>query len=224
MEYNVTSTPGSALEINLRKGESVIAEKGVFLYGNGLFEFHKEYEIRQGRSWLAAILGSKSMSYNKFASIDNVSLVFAPEDNAEIVAIPITNTNAVFIEADSHLARYGEITLELKSNGVKNALLDGWKLRAEGVGLLFIKGYGSIKEVALTEGMSFVADEEALLAYTEGVVLKPISGGWKSFLLSGEGFLLQVSGSGTLWLQTKKEGYGARKSGIVGAILNFFIR
>ncbi len=71
------------------------------------------------------------------------------------------------------------------------------------MGDLFISNYGSIIEKEL-KGESFKVDTGHLVAFSSGITYNVERiGGWKSTILSGEGLIANVTGTGKVLLQTR---------------------
>ena len=77
-------------------------------------------------------------------------------------------------------------------------------LEATGSGTLLVSSYGAIYEKTLGAGEKYTVDTSHLVAFdgNMGVTPKPI-GGFKSTLFSGEGFVVELSGPGKIYIQTR---------------------
>lgn len=77
-------------------------------------------------------------------------------------------------------------------------------LEASGTGTLMVSSYGAIYEKTLSAGEKYVVDTSHLVAFegTMNVQPKPI-GGLKSTLFSGEGLVIELTGPGTIYIQTR---------------------
>ena len=73
-----------------------------------------------------------------------------------------------------------------------------------GSGQVFYNSYGAIKEIEVTPDSPIVVDNGHLVAFTEGVSYRVApSGGLKTTIFGGEGLILQFSGAGKLWIQSR---------------------
>ena len=73
-----------------------------------------------------------------------------------------------------------------------------------GSGQVFYNAYGAIKEIEVTPDTPFVVDNGHIVAFTEGVSYRVApSGGLKSTIFGGEGLILQFSGTGKVWIQSR---------------------
>ena len=77
-------------------------------------------------------------------------------------------------------------------------------LEATGTGTLLVSSYGAIYEKTLNAGEKYIVDSSHLVAFdgSMGVTPKPI-GGFKSTMFSGEGFVIELSGPGKIYIQTR---------------------
>ena len=69
---------------------------------------------------------------------------------------------------------------------------------------LFIKSFGGIKEINVDGTAPVTVDNENILGWTPSLTYKTVaSGTFKSFLFGGEGFVMEFTGTGTIWVQTR---------------------
>jgi len=79
-------------------------------------------------------------------------------------------------------------------------------LRCAGSGTLIVASYGAIHHVPLAAGQTYTVDTGHLVAFTQSInfSVRRIAG-WKSTLFSGEGLVVDVTGPGDLYLQTRSQ-------------------
>jgi uncharacterized protein (AIM24 family) len=77
-------------------------------------------------------------------------------------------------------------------------------LEATGTGTLLVSSYGAVFEKILGAGEKYIVDTSHLVAFdgSMNVQPKPI-GGLKSTLFSGEGFVIELTGPGRIYIQTR---------------------
>ena len=104
-------------------------------------------------------------------------------------------------------------TVEYGNTAISTALKDVAQVHLAGLGTqVFYTSYGAIKEIEVTPDAPVVVDNGHLVAFTEGVSYGPApSGGLKTTIFGGEGIILQLTGSGTIWIQTRNMGALAGK-------------
>ncbi len=75
-----------------------------------------------------------------------------------------------------------------------------------GPGQVFYCAYGAIKEVEVTPDSPVKVDSGHLVAFTDGVTYTPATSGKllsKTNLFGGEGLVLELTGSGKCWIQSR---------------------
>ena len=80
-------------------------------------------------------------------------------------------------------------------------------LKATGVGMFFMSSYGAIHAVTLAPGEQLVMDTGHMVAFdaTMGYNVRTV-GGLKQTLFSGEGLVVDLTGPGTIYMQTRNFG------------------
>ena len=79
-------------------------------------------------------------------------------------------------------------------------------LRASGSGLVFLSSYGAIHPVDLAPGQRYTVDTGHLVSFSEGMGFRVRSiGGVRSTLFSGEGLVVDLTGPGRIYMQTRSE-------------------
>jgi uncharacterized protein (TIGR00266 family) len=114
----------------------------------------------------------------------------------------------IFVQASSFLAATPDVVVQL--------VWGGWSMLFSGEGAFFLKctgkgghllmnSFGAIEEIEI-DG-AYAVDTGHLVAYQGKLEYKiRRAGGWKSTLLSGEGLVLEFTGKGRIWLQTRNMG------------------
>ena len=94
MNINITEYPNSYAEIKLEKDESIIAEKGSFIYSDGELTADNKIELSSYKNLIAKI-GGKSFSYANYKAKESLSLVMGSRDNSELTLIEISENNPI---------------------------------------------------------------------------------------------------------------------------------
>jgi uncharacterized protein (AIM24 family) len=77
-------------------------------------------------------------------------------------------------------------------------------LEASGAGKLLVSSYGAIHEKTLGNGEKYIVDSAHLVAFDASMDVQARGvGGMKATLLSGEGLVVQMTGPGRLFIQTR---------------------
>jgi uncharacterized protein (TIGR00266 family) len=157
------------------------------------------------KSLTRSVLGGESFFQNFFqAPAQGGEITLAPDLPGDMVLIELSNRN-IMIQAGSYVA--SEIGVELNAKISKKAFLSAEGisiLEASGNGKVLVSSYGAIYERDLGAGEKYIVDTSHLVAFdgTIDVQVRTV-GGLKSTLLSGEGLVVQVTGPGKLWMQTR---------------------
>ncbi len=118
------------------------------------------------------------------------------------------NGNTIFLQNSAYVASTPNVSVESKWQGMMKGFFSGESLfliRCSGQGDLWFNTFGAMIEVDVTS--DYVVDTGHIVAFTEGLEYNVQRvGGYKSLFLSGEGLVCRFSGSGKVWIQTKKVG------------------
>lgn len=189
----VRHTPGLQMDTRLNAGRNA-----------GFFAKFKAFFAAAMRK----VLGGETMFVNDFHGPQGGEVVFAPSLSGHIMHQQLDGTRKLFIQASSYLASTGNVDTKLRFGGLKSMLGgEGLVLQeCTGTGDVFINSYGGITEVPING--SFVVDTGHIVAFDGNVnfKIKGVSGGIKSFFLSGEGLVCEFTGQGRVWIQSRNLG------------------
>jgi len=111
----------------------------------------------------------------------------------------------LLIQSGSYLA--SEIGIELDAKISMKAFMSAEgisMLEATGTGKVLLSSYGAIFDKTLAAGEKYTVDSTHLVAFDASVQVEPRTvGGFKSTMLSGEGLVVDMTGPGRLWIQTR---------------------
>lgn len=220
MKIELDSVPSFGMAVvTLDQGEQISAESGAMVAmssgmtvnttfngkgGGGILDLLQAALVGLARKFLAG----ETMFVNEFrATAAGQQVMLAPAMVGDVRAFPMGDGRKIVVQATSYLASSRGITVDLIWGGFSMLFGGGgaFFLACRGSGDLLINAYGAIEEVEV-DG-SYVVDTGHVVAF-EGKLhynLKRV-GGWKSTLLSGEGLVLEFTGQGKVWLQTRNLG------------------
>jgi len=190
--------------VDLSPGETIRSEAGSMVY----MSRHLNVSTHAGGNILTAfarkILGGESFFLNTYSvKGENASLGLAGSMAGDIHHLTL-NGNAVFIQGSSYLCSGDGITITTKFGGIRS-LLGGeglFLLKAGGNGDLFLSSYGAILPIKVEQ--SYMVDTGHIVAFDETLEYRIRRvGNWKSTFFSGEGLVVEFSGKGTVWIQTR---------------------
>jgi uncharacterized protein (TIGR00266 family) len=222
MQHEVLYKPSYAmLRLSLEPGETILAEAGVMVsmstnmqvktflnpsqnLSHGFFSHLMAFIVGLVVALLRKALGGETVFVNAFSPADRAGeLLLAPTLVGDIVHHRM-NGQTLLVQAGSYLASTKGVTLKLRFSGLKG-LFTGeslFLLEIGGTGDLWINAFGGIEEIDVVDGLTvdtghIVAFEPSLTWSVQAV------GGLKSTLLSGEGLVLRLSGTGKVWIQSR---------------------
>ncbi len=205
MEWSKEYSPAyTLLRVVLEPGESITAEPGAMMLIRG------DVDIKTSTGGLGAalkrrLLGGEALFLNTYTARSSAELWLVPGAPGDVEALELTGDEWV-VQDTSYLAHYGDVEVSARFRGFRGLIAEGelfW-LSVRGRGTVWVSSYGGLKKLEVRAGERIVVDNFHLVAMpanTEYRVRK--FGGWKSFLLGGEGFILEVYGPTILYLQTR---------------------
>lgn len=151
------------------------------------------------------MLGGESFFQNFFvASAAGGEVTLAPELPGDIAVIEMSGSK-LMIQAGSYMA--SESTVELTAKVSVKAFMSAEgisMLEASGSGTLLVSSYGAIFEKILSAGEKYIVDTSHLVAFDGTMTVQPKTvGGMKSTLFSGEGLVVELTGPGKIYIQTR---------------------
>ncbi|HDJ89263.1 MAG TPA: TIGR00266 family protein [Thermoprotei archaeon] len=209
MKYEIKYRPSySMLVVSLDQDESIIAEAGAMTYMTPNIEIRTK--MRQRSIWSAlklSIFGAQSFFVNEYIARNGpgeIGLVAAPI--GDITTLKVEPERGYIIQKASYIASTPGINLDIKWQGFTKGLFGQglFMIRTEGEGELFINTFGAIDRHDLLPGETLIVDNFHLVAFSSSCnyVVRRI-GGLKELFLSGEGLVVEISGPGEVYLQTK---------------------
>jgi uncharacterized protein (TIGR00266 family) len=206
MDIEVIHRPSYSLAIaKLTPNERIRAEAGAMVSMSSGVNIETKAEGGFLKSLGRAVLGGESFFQNFFvAPANGGEIALAPELPGDIAVIEMSG-NKLMVQAGSYMASEASIELTAKISVKALMAAEGVSmLEASGTGTLLVSSYGAIYEKTLGAGEKYIVDTSHLVAFdgTMGVQPKPI-GGIKSTLFSGEGFVVELTGPGKIYIQTR---------------------
>jgi uncharacterized protein (TIGR00266 family) len=209
MQYKIMYQPSySLLELQLDPSESVVAES------DAMVSMTANIGLETGSKGglfgaLKRAVGGESLFQNTFTAQNGPGVVtFAPTLVGDIAAREM-HGESLFVQSGSFLASDPSIELDTKWGGARTFFSrEGlFVLKATGTGMLFMSSYGAIHAVTLAPGEQLVMDTGHMVAFdaTMGYHVRTI-GGLKQTLFSGEGLVVDLTGPGTIYMQTRNFG------------------
>ncbi len=206
MEIEILHRPSYSLAVaRLAPGERIRAEPGAMVSHSAGLEIETKMEGGLLKSLGRAVLGGESLFQNFWkAGPQGGEVTLAPELPGDITLIDLAG-GAMLVQTGCFMA--SEVGIEIDAKFSSKAFLSGEGLsilEARGAGKLLVSSYGAIYEKALVQGEKYIVDSSHLVAFDGTIGVQPRTvGGLKSTLLSGEGLVIEMTGPGKLYIQTR---------------------
>jgi uncharacterized protein (TIGR00266 family) len=208
MEHTIQYGPAFAMAtLSLEAGESVMTEAGAMVSMSPGLEVQTSASGQGGflKGLRRAALGGETFFMNTYVATAPAQLALAPPLPGDIVPRTL-GAETIYLTSGCYLASSTTVDVDTKWGGAKMLLSrEGlFLLKVTGPGDILVSCYGAIEEIPLADGATHTVDSGHLVAFTDGVKynLRKFAG-WKSTLLGGEGFVIELTGPGSAWMQTR---------------------
>ncbi len=207
MKVTIEYSPAYAIaNLGLDAGEALRAEAGamVAMTSNIGIETKAQGGVLGGLK--RSMLGGESFFINTYTAQGGPGEVtVGPSLPGDVVHLALSG-QTVFVQSGSYLACGTGIEVDTKWGGAKTFFSSEglFLLKCSGNGDLIVSSYGAIKQLDLAAGQTYRMDTGHMVAFSEGTGYEVQKvGGWKSTLLSGEGLVVNLTGPGRVWMQTR---------------------
>jgi uncharacterized protein (TIGR00266 family) len=206
VEYNPAYT---LLTVQMDAGEAIKVEPGGMAAMAGC-----EMETKSSGGFFKglkkALVGGESFFLNTFTAGPSGGWIsLAPGSPGDIKWFDLQPGQELFIQSGSFLACTQNVEFDTKFEGFKGFFsgeslffIRAWA--TEGTGRIYYNSYGAMKEISVQPGQVVTVDTGHLVAYESGLEYQINKvGGMKSLMFGGEGLVMNFSGEGTIWIQTR---------------------
>jgi uncharacterized protein (TIGR00266 family) len=207
MRTEINFSPSFAMAtLHLSAGESAKAEAGAMMAMSPDVEITTSTSGGFMKGLRRSVLGGESFFMNSFAATGpDAHVVVAPALPGDIITWPL-NGQTVYLQSGSYLASPETIEIDSKWGGAKTFFSkEGlFMLKCSGAGELVVSSYGAIHAVDLAAGQKYTVDTGHMVGWESGVTYEVRKvGNWKSTLLGGEGLVVDLTGPGRVYIQTR---------------------
>jgi uncharacterized protein (TIGR00266 family) len=141
------------------------------------------------------------------ADQDGSELTLAPALPGSIEVLHLQGTD-MMVQSGSYLASEIGIDVDTKWGGARS-FFGGeglFLLKCTGHGTLVISSYGAIYKVSLQQGRIYTVDTGHIVAFDSTLTynIRKV-GSWKSTIFGGEGLVVDFSGTGDVYVQTRSQ-------------------
>jgi uncharacterized protein (TIGR00266 family) len=206
MEIEIVHRPSYSLAVaKLAPNERIRAEAGAMVSMSGGVNIETKAEGGFLKSLGRAVLGGESFFQNFFvAPAQGGEVTLAPELPGDMMLIQLRGQK-LMIQAGSYVASEDGVELSAKVSVKAFMSAEGISmLEADGSGKLLVSSYGAIVERSVVTGEKYIVDTSHLVAFDANMTVTPKTvGGFKSTLFSGEGLVIELTGPGMVYMQTR---------------------
>lgn len=208
MQTEIRHQPAFAVaRLTLANGESVKAETGAMAAMSAGISIEAKMEGGLFKALKRSALGGDSFFVTTYAaSADNAWVDVAANLPGDIAVIEVSSDRGLAVTKGSWLANETSVTMDTKWGGGNNLFggEGGFIAHMTGQGKVVVASYGALDLHTLAAGESFTVDSGHLVAYDDGVgMVAKTAGGFMNAMKSGEGFVVEMTGPGRVWTQSR---------------------
>lgn len=208
MQYDVQHRPAYALAIvTLSTGEKIQAEPGAMVSMSAGVQIETGVQGGIMAGLKRSLLGGESFFMNTLTAPQGGQVTLAPALPGDITVLDLMN-QSYMVQSGSYLASALSVDVDTKWGGAKTFFASEGliMLKCSGTGPLILASYGAIHQVDLAAGQQYIIDTGHLVAFPEGMPFAvQKAGNWTSTILGGEGLVVNLTGPGTVLLQTRSQ-------------------
>lgn len=210
MQTEILYAPAYSLgQIKLGPRESIRAEAGVMVSMSPDMEIKTSAQGGLFGALKRSALGGESFFMNTFTASDRGGeITVAPSLPGDMLVLELNN-DEYKVQAGGFIASSESVNVDSKWGGARSFFGgDGsfFMLSCTGTGTLVVASYGALHKVTLAPGESYTVDTGHVVAFGEGMGFKTRKiGNWKSTILGGEGLVVDLTGPGDLYMQTRSQ-------------------
>ncbi|MFW5695285.1 MAG: TIGR00266 family protein [Alkalispirochaeta sp.] len=199
--YTISGAPDYGMfNITIPQGHTLRVEHGAMAYMDPSLTMHTKIGGALGR-----VLSGEGLFINEFtAAHRDAEIGIAPPIPGDVDHVYL-ESDGIFLQSSAFVAAAPDISIDAQFEGFRGFFSgEGFFLmRCSGTGDLWFNTFGGMIEIPVTG--NYVVDTGHIVAFTDTLSYEvhPV-GGLKSLFLSGEGLVSRFSGTGTIWIQTKK--------------------
>jgi uncharacterized protein (TIGR00266 family) len=206
MEYEIIKNPMGLIQFTMKKEETITAEAAAMVYIKGDIETNTRMR-KSGflKSLKAAAFGGESFFVNEFiAHEDGCKLGLTGNMLGDIEVIHVDEE--FIVQSGAFVGSTGGLTLDTKWQGFTKGIFGSnlFMLKTIGEGDMFVNGWGGIVSTQLEPGEKMILDNYQLIALSSTASYRVSKhGSFKTTLFGGEALVIEITGPGTVYFQTK---------------------
>jgi uncharacterized protein (TIGR00266 family) len=197
----------AAARVELAAGQSVKAEAGAMVSMSAHVDLQSQLQGGVVGA-LKRMVTRESLFVSTFTAVGGPGeVILAPPVPGDLVAVDLAG-RALLVQSSSWLASEPTVALDSEFAGFRG-LFAGEGLffvRLSGSGVALLSSFGAIVRRPLPAGGSYLVDTGHVVAFDARIpwqVRKASKRGWTRSILSGEALVVEFTGPGDVWLQTR---------------------
>jgi len=195
----------SICRVLMRQGETIRAESGAMVGMDAAITIQTQATGGFLKSISRSFLGGESFFQNTFSAEADGEIIFAPSLPGDVMVLELAGQELI-VQSGSYLASSTSVTVDSKWGGARS-FFGGeglFMLRCSGSGTLITSSFGAIHKVALVAGRRYTLDTGHIVAFDAHIPygVRKV-GSWKSTIFGGEGLVVDFTGPGDVYLQTR---------------------
>lgn len=207
MDIQLTHKPAyTHVVLDMDDGEAIRTEPGAMVSHSETISIETTTSRDGILSSAKSMLGGESLIANEFRAEGGPGrLTLAPPTPGDVNHHALEGETLYAVDG-AFLAADPSIDIDSEFGGLKSILAGASvvPLALKGTGDVFIEAFGGLESCDLEAGETYTIDNEHVVAWEGSVDFDARRvGGIKSTLLSGEGIVMDFTGPGTVWYQTR---------------------
>ena len=208
MKIEVRHAPAFAVaRITMGASETVKAESGAMAAMSAGVTIEAKMEGGLFKALKRSAMGGESFFVTSYSSSTEGSWVdVAANLPGDIAVIEVTEVQGIAVTRGSWLANESSVTMDTKWGGKKNLFAGegGFIAHMTGAGQIVVASYGALDLHELRDGESVTVDSGHLVAYDDDINMQDkTAGGLATAMKSGEGIVVELTGPGRVWTQSR---------------------
>lgn len=207
MEIDLTHKPSyTHVVVDLEDGEAILAEPGAMVSHSPEVQINTTTSRDGLLSSAKSMLGGESLIANEFRAEGGPGTVTLAPPTPGDVHHHVLEDETLYAVDGAYLASDPGIDIDSEFGGLKSVLAGAsvTPLALKGSGNVLIEAFGGLESKELAAGERYIVDNSHVVAWEGSVDFDARRvGGLKSTLLSGEGLVMEFTGPGTIWYQTR---------------------
>lgn len=209
MQVEILYRPSYSLaQVALDRQETIQVESGAMVGMSPDMQIQTQASGGILKSLARSVLGGESFFMNTYtAGASGGSILLAPPLPGDVDVIEMRG-ESLLVQSGSYLASSQGVNVETKWSGAKTFFgSEGLiMLKVNGSGTLIVSSFGAIHPLEIGAGEKYVVDTGHLVSFEEkiGFNVRRVAG-WKSTLFGGEGLVIELTGPGRVYLQSRSQ-------------------